>query len=180
MNMVLVVIGVAAALVIALLLAAASKPREMVIERRATMRAPAETIYPMIADFRRWAEWSPYDKLDPGMTRTYGGADSGVGATYAWAGTKAGSGRMEILDAAPPNALQIKLDFTKPMAAHNRTDFLLQPAADGTEVVWRMTGPAPFIARLMSVFIDLDRMIGKDFAAGLAAMKANAEGRAPA
>lgn len=180
MNLLLIVGAVVAVLVIAVLLAAASKPKEMVIERRTVIRAPAETIYPMIADFRRWAEWSPYDKIDPGMTRTYGGPASGVGATYAWAGTKAGSGRMEILQADAPDFLHIKLDFTKPMEAHNRTEFMLQPASDGMEVVWRMTGPAPLMSRLMGVFINLDQMIGKDFANGLAAMKANAEGRAAA
>jgi uncharacterized protein YndB with AHSA1/START domain len=153
---------------------AARRPGAFRFERSTTVAAPPEAIHPLITDFRRWAQWSPYEKLDPGMTKTYEGAASGRGAVYTWEGKKAGAGRMEITDAAPTR-IAIQLDFTRPFKANNVAEFTLQPRGAGTEVTWAMHGSSPFISRLMGIFIDLDRMIGKDFEAGLAEIKRIAE-----
>ena len=111
------------------------------------------------------------------MKRTLSGAASGPGAVYAWDGTsKVGAGRMEIKDATAPSKVIIQLDFIRPFEGHNVTDFTLAPRADSTtEVTWLMRGPAPFVTKLMGVFVDMDKMIGKDFEAGLANLKAAAE-----
>jgi hypothetical protein len=70
------------------------------VERKIRIDAPASAVYERIVDFHRWPVWSPYEELDPGMDRTYAGAESGVGAVYEWSGNlKAGAGRMEIVDA---------------------------------------------------------------------------------
>jgi hypothetical protein len=106
------------------------------------------------------------------MKRTYGSADSGKGAVYAWDGNKnVGSGRMEILEAATPSKIVIKLDFFTPFEGHNTAEFTMLPQGDATNLTWLMHGPAPFMSKLMQVFINIDRMIGKDFEAGLANLK---------
>lgn len=166
---------VAIAIVIVLILAA-TKPDKLRVERTATIKAPAEKIFPLVNDFRRWRSWSPYETRDPAMKRSYGGAESGKGATYAWDGDKnVGSGRMEILDASAPQKIVIKLDFFTPFEGHNTAEFTMLPQGDGTHVTWLMHGPANFMSRLIQVFIDLDNMIGKDFEAGLANLKKVAE-----
>src|SRR5450432_2969916 len=105
-------------LVAALLVKAATKPDIFRVQRSATIQARPEKIFPYIADFKNWALWSPYEKLDPNMTKTHSGAPNGVGAVYAWSGNrKAGEGRMEISQAVPPTKLIIKLDFVRPMRA---------------------------------------------------------------
>jgi hypothetical protein len=110
------------------------------------------------------------------MKRTHSGANSGLGAVYAWDGNdKVGAGRMEITSAQAPGQVDIKLDFLRPFASSNTTRFALKAQADGTEFVWTMQGPMPFISKLMSVFVSMDSMIGKDFEAGLANLKAVAE-----
>jgi carbon monoxide dehydrogenase subunit G len=144
-------------------------------ERRATINAPADKIFPLINDFHAWPAWSPWEKLDPNMQRTYSGAPSGLGAVYNWDGKKAGAGRMEITDSSPSKRLVVKLDFTKPMTAHNTTDFVLEPAGAGTNVIWSMYGPNPVMSKVMGLVINMDKMIGKDFEAGLANLKAAAE-----
>lgn len=162
-------------LVAALLLFAATRPDSFSVERRIVVQAPPEKIQPLISDFRRWADWSPWEKLDPAMQRRYGGAAAGVGATYAWQGNQAvGSGRMEV-QAQTPGQVRIQLDFIEPFEGHNTADFRLAPAAGGTEVRWVMFGPAPFMTKLMGVFVSMDTMIGKDFEKGLAQLKAAAE-----
>ena len=162
-------------LVAALLLFAATRPDSFSVERRIVVQAPPEKIQPFIADFHRWADWSPWEHLDPAMKRTFGGPQAGVGATYAWQGNKdVGSGRMEV-KAAAPDQVRIQLDFIEPFEGHNMTDFVLASKEGGTEVRWVMSGPAPFVSKLMGVFVSMDAMIGKDFEKGLAQLKVAAE-----
>ena len=162
-------------LIAALLLFAATRPNSFSVERRIVIQAPPEKIQPLIADFHRWADWSPWEKLDPAMQRNFGGPPAGVGATYAWQGNKdVGSGRMEVKGAAP-DKVSIKLDFIEPFEGHDTADFMLAPKDGGTEVRWVMSGPTPFISKLMGVFVSMDAMIGKDFEKGLAQLKAAAE-----
>ncbi len=155
---------------------AATKPDTFRVERKTTIAAPPEKVFAMIEDFHRWSEWSPWEKLDPGMTRTYGGSAKGVGATYAWSGNDdVGQGKMEVIEAVPASKLTFKLDFLKPFEAHNTGEFVLTPKDGGTEVTWSMYGPSPYISKLMDTVMNMDKMIGKDFEKGLANMKAAAE-----
>jgi len=163
------------------LLLAALKPAEFRVERRVSIRAPAASIHPLLDDFHRWAAWSPWEHIDPTMQRTFSGAPSGRGAIYEWRGEgKAGAGRMEILDASVPERVTIRLDFIKPFPSSNTTEFTLVPQGDATEVQWVMRGPNAFVTRVMTVFVSMDKLVGKDFEAGLANLKAAAEGTKPA
>jgi uncharacterized protein YndB with AHSA1/START domain len=168
-----VIIAVVLALAIAaVLILAASKPDTFRIERAATLKAPADKIFPLIADFHQWLNWSPWEGRDPELKRTYSGAERGKGAVYAWDGNKnVGSGRMEILEANSPSKIVIKLDFLKPFEAHNTAEFTMLPQGGATNVIWVMHGPAPFMSKVMQVFMNMDRMIGKDFETGLANLK---------
>ncbi|KAF0135425.1 MAG: hypothetical protein FD152_1342 [Xanthobacteraceae bacterium] len=154
---------------------AATRPDAFRLERSILIAAPAERIHPLIADFRSWRSWSPWENKAPGMARTLSGAESGVGAAYAWEGNKdIGAGRMEILESSPQRIL-IKLDFLRPFEAHNVAEFTLRPEGQGTQVTWAMSGPQPFIGKLMSLVFSLERMVGPDFEAGLATLKHQAE-----
>lgn len=155
-----------------ILILAATKPDRFSVQRATTVKAPAEKIFPLINDFRRWGSWSPYEHKDPVMKRSLSGAASGKGAVYAWDGNKnVGSGRMEILDATAPAKIVIKLDFFTPFEGHNTAEFTMLPQGDGTNLTWLMHGPAPFMAKIMHVFMNIDRMVGKDFEIGLANLK---------
>ena len=169
-----VILAIAIALILIL---ASTKPATFSVQRAAAINAPPERISPLITDFHQWTGWSPWEKRDPALKRTYEGAPSGPGAVYAWDGNKnVGSGRMEILQAST-SKIVIKLDFFKPFEGHNTAEFTLSPqgAGKGTDVKWVMHGPAPFMHRVMQVFMNFDKMIGKDFEAGLASLKSLAE-----
>jgi hypothetical protein len=162
----------------ALLAYAATRPGTMRVERSTAVKATPPQIFPLINDFRRWTAWSPWEKIDPALNRTYKGAAQGRGAVYEWTGNRqVGQGRMEITDAAEPGRVTIDLDFIKPFKAHNVTRFELVPEGDSTRVTWTMTGATPFMGKVMGVFVDMDQMIGKDFEKGLVALKAVAENR---
>ena len=161
--------------VAAVLVLAATKPDTFRVERATRIKAPPERIFALLNDFRNWTSWSPWEKMDPALKRSYSGAPSGKGAVYEWEGNKkVGKGRMEILDAAP-SRVAIKLDFLKPFEAHNNVAFTLEPQGDATLVTWAMHGPLPYIGKVMHVFMNMDRMVGKDFETGLANLKAAAE-----
>jgi uncharacterized protein YndB with AHSA1/START domain len=152
---------------------AATKPNTFQIKRAAVMQASPEKVFALINDFHDWALWSPWEKLDPTMQRTYSGAANGQGTVYAWEGKgKVGAGRMEILEAIAYSSITIKLDFIKPFEGHNTAVFTLEKQADSTKVTWTMSGPQPYMGKLMTVFCNMDSLIGKDFEAGLANIKA--------
>ena len=160
----------------ALLGLAATQPDGFRVQRSASIKAPPEKIFPLISDFRRWSAWSPWERLDPAMKRVYDGPASGKGAVYQWAGNRdVGAGRMEIVEAAAPSKVGIKLDFLAPFEAHNFAEFTLEPRGDATTVVWAMSGPHTYASKLMSVFFSMDGMVGGYFETGLANLKAAAE-----
>ncbi len=170
---IIAIIVVVLAIVIAIvLILAATKPNTFSVQRATTVKAPPERIFPLINDFHQWGSWSPYENKDPAMKRSYSGAADGKGAVYGWEGNKnVGSGRMEILDTSEPSKIVIKLDFFTPFEGHNTAEFTMLPQGDATNLTWLMHGPASLMSKVMQVFINLDKMIGKDFEIGLANLK---------
>ena len=178
MLKILAIIVVVVLVVIAgILIYASTRPDSFRVQRSVSIKASPQKIFPLIDDLKAWAGWSPYEKKDPAMKRSFGSVTAGKGATYEWEGNKnVGQGRMEILDVTQPSKVLIKLDFLKPFEAHNMADFTLEPASGGgTQVSWTMTGPTPFFGKILHVFIDMDKMVGRDFEAGLANLKTIAE-----
>ena len=178
----LVALLVVAVAIVALLAYANARPDKFRLERSIRISAPILQVAEQIDDFRQWQQWSPWEHIDPSLQRTFSGADAGVGAVYEWTGTgKAGAGRMEIVEmrtGSEAGLITIKLDFFKPFKASNTAEFLMTPTDAGTDLTWAMFGPSPFMSKLMGVFMDFDKMVGKDFEAGLAALKRNAEAAA--
>jgi uncharacterized protein YndB with AHSA1/START domain len=165
LKILFILIAVAILVVLGL---AMRQPDIFVVQRTATLPAPAEKVYAVLEDFRRWPEWSPFER-DPAMKRTISEPGKGKGATYAWEGNSdVGAGRMEITEATPPSKLVLKLDFIKPFATSNVVEYTLVPKGNATDVTWSMRGPMPFISKVICVFVDMDKMVGKDFEAGLA------------
>jgi uncharacterized protein YndB with AHSA1/START domain len=176
LKIIVIAVVIVAALVAGVLAYAATKPDTLRVQRATSIKAAPEKIFALIDDFHSWGVWSPYEKKDPAMKRTLSGAASGQGAVYEWDGNgNVGQGRMEILESSPPAKIAIKLDFIKPFEGHNIAEFVLEPDGDATRVTWTMSGPSPYFGKVMSVFLDMDRMIGTDFEAGLANLKAATE-----
>jgi len=170
-------VAVAVLLLLAcILIYAALKPGSFRVQRTVTIEAPPEKIFPFINDYHNWPSWSPYEKLDPDIKRTYSGPPSGTGAVCEWDGnSRAGRGRMEITESIPSSKVTIRLDFSRPMEGHNVAEFTLRPTGNSTDVTWAMSGPMPYVAKLMTVFFSMDKMVGKEFETGLGNLKAVAE-----
>ncbi len=150
------------------------------VERTTIIAAPPETVFPFIDDFHQWALWSPWESIDADLAKTYSGPDQGRGAVYEWIGRKTGAGRMEITRSSPSSEVLIDLQFLKPFKARNLAHFTLTPDGGGTRVTWSMTGTQNLVTKVMGVFFNMDKTVGKDFAAGLASLKAVSEAKAGA
>jgi len=169
------IVGSIVVLISAILVYAATKPNTFRLQRSAIINVPPERIFPFISDFHQWLGWSPWEKLDPQLKRSYGGASQGQGARYDWEGnSKVGTGGMEIMEAAP-SKIRLKLDFLKPFEAHNFAEVTLEQRGGVTNVTWAMYGPQPFMAKVMSLFMNCEKMVGPQFETGLANLKAIAE-----
>lgn len=152
-----------------------SRPSSFRLERSLVIDADPADIYRLIDDFHAWVGWSPWENVDPTMSKTYEGAPSGVGAVYRWTGDKVGAGVMTVTDATEHERVEIQLDFIKPIEAHNKTVFTLEPAGVSTRVSWAMTGTNGFVAKAFGIFMPMEKMVGPDFERGLAALKKLAE-----
>ncbi len=162
---------------VVLAIAASRRPDSFRVERSTIIKAPVEKVFALINDFRHFNAWSPWEQLDPNMSRTITGAPSGKGAVYEWRGNlKAGAGRMEIIESHPSTQILMRLDFLKPIRSTNTAEYLFATQPDSTtKVTWSMYGPSPFASKVMQVFLSMDDMLGKDFEKGLAQMKVAAE-----
>lgn len=143
------------------------------VTRKAIIPAEPSEVFPLVNSFRNWTEWSPWEGMDPAMDRDYSGSESGVGARYAWSGNrKAGAGTMEIVESDEPSTIRIRLEFTKPFKSVSPTVFTFAPSGSWTEVTWTMTGENKGIGRVFALFMNMDKMIGRDFEKGLASLRA--------
>jgi uncharacterized protein YndB with AHSA1/START domain len=176
LKIILIVLAALAAAVVGLVVYATTKPNTFSVVRKTQIKASPDKVFAVINDFHLWVKWSPWEKMDLTMQKTFTGAQAGVGAVYEWDGNKkVGKGRMEILESVSFEKIVIKLDFFAPFEAHNTAHFTLAQQDDITDVTWEMFGPNPLISKIMSTFFDFDSLIGKDFEAGLAALKVEAE-----
>ncbi len=154
----------------------ALQPSEYSVTRSATMAAAPETVFDQVNDLQKWRAWSPWEKLDPEMTRTFEGPTSGEGAIYSWVGNSdVGEGSMTIMESRPSELVRMKLEFREPMAGESDTAFTFKPDGDQTTVTWNMTGKNNFVGKAFCLFMNMDKMIGGQFEEGLANLKSVVE-----
>lgn len=165
-----------AVLVAGLIVVVAMQPGEFHVERTATISAPAAAVFAQVNDFHNWAAWSPWERLDPAMKKSYEGAPSGTGAVYAWSGNReVGEGRTTILESRPNEFIRMQLEFVRPLACTNTVEFTFSPEGDRMAVTWTLFGRNNFVAKGMGLIMDMDKMVGGQFEQGLAQMKSVTE-----
>jgi hypothetical protein len=159
----------------------ASRPADFTISRSRVVAAPPAVVHGFVNDFQKWPQWSPWEKLDPQMKKEVSSPSAGTGATYHWVGNdQVGEGRMTITDTRPPQSVTLRLEFIKPFAATNRTQFDFAPSGAGTNVTWTMTGTNNFVTKAFDLFMNMDKMVGADFEKGLANLDAATAAARPA
>ena len=162
---VVVIVAVLAAVI-------AMQPSTFHIERSTKIAAPPADVFAQVDDFHKWQPWSPWEKIDPAMTRSYEGTAAGTGAIYSWAGNaEVGEGSMTITESRPDELIRINLHFLKPMEGTATSEFTFKPEGDQTRVTWSMDGTNNFIGKAFCLVMSMDKMIGDKYAEGLANIK---------
>lgn len=175
LDIIITIVTVIVLALVALIVFAATRPDTISVRRSLAIRARAEAIFPLIEDLRQFNTWNPYALRDPTASITYEGPDKGKGAIHRFAGPKSGDGHVEIVGTEPPHRVSMRLVMTKPFACDNAVALTLEPIGENTIVAWEMTGPATLMGKVMGLVFNMDKMVGKDFAEGLANLKAKVE-----
>ena len=164
------------AAVLGLLIFAATRPDDFRVERKMLINAPPENIFGLVNDLRKWNSWSPWIKKDPNMKVSFRGPAVGAGSVYEWEGNhEVGKGIMKITGSSPNSRILMDLDFGEPFEAYNKVEFTFVPQEQATQVTWSIHGPQPYMAKLFTLFMDIEKAIGKDFMDGLSGIRAIAE-----
>ncbi len=160
------------AVIAVVLVYATTKPNSFQIERSTVVNAPTEKVFPYVNNLQLWRTWSPYEKMDPDMNVKMSGPESGVDASQEWDGKKMGAGSLTITKSEPYSLVSMNLDMLRPFKCSNVVDFILEPQGDNaTKITWAMRGESPYLAKVMSLFIDVDKMTGQQFEEGLENLK---------
>jgi uncharacterized protein YndB with AHSA1/START domain len=176
LTITLIVAGVIVLVIATILAAAAAKPDTIDVQRSVTIKAGPAVVFALINDFHNWPHWAPQDRDDAAMTRVYSGASSGTGAVSDWTSRgNAGAGRMTIVSSTPDRQVEVHVDFRTPFVAHNINHFSIEPDGGDTRVTWSMHGTNVYLMKVMSLFANPDRVMGKHFMAGLSNLKTAAE-----
>jgi uncharacterized protein YndB with AHSA1/START domain len=165
-----------AAIIVVILIAASLQPADFTVSRSTTVAASPAKVFGLVNDLHRWDSWDPWIKMDPTMKTTFEGSAKGVGSVYGWSGnSKVGAGKMTITESKPSEKVVLRLDFEKPMKDTCVAEFTFKPEGKGTIVTWSMIGKKAFPAKVMCLFMSMDKMVGGQFEKGLADIKAAAE-----
>ena len=172
MKKVGIVVGV---LVLGLIGFVATRPAQYHVERSQMIAAPADVAFDQVDTLKTWSSWSPWEKMDPAIEKSYSGPEHGVGAAYQWSSQKVGKGTMTITESTPAKQVALDLHFIAPFENTAHATFSFAPAAEGTNVTWAMDGNNNFMGKFFGMFMDMDKMLGKNFEDGLADLKTIAE-----
>ncbi|HEX4644944.1 MAG TPA: SRPBCC family protein [Verrucomicrobiae bacterium] len=154
----------------------AMRPSDFRVTRSTVISAGPAAIFAEVNDLHRWQAWSPWEKIDPALKRTYDGPPAGTGAIYSWVGNnKVGEGRMTVTESRPPELVRFRLEFLKPFKATNMAEFTFKPEGARTVVTWSMTGKYNFVMKAAGLFMNCEKMVGGEFEKGLANLKSIAE-----
>lgn len=161
-----------AVLIAGICVTASFQSDDMNVTRSATLAAPPEAVFKVVNDFRQWDAWSPWSKLDPNMKKSLEGPAEGVGAIYRWNGNnEVGEGSTTLTESKPGEKVAMRLDFTRPMEGTSEVDFTFTPEGAGTKVTWAMHSKKPFIGKVVSLFMNCEKMCGDQFEQGLGNLK---------
>jgi uncharacterized protein YndB with AHSA1/START domain len=146
------------------------------VSRSVVVDAPADKVWALVGAPREWKRWTVWNRRDPAMAIEYTGPESGSGAGWSWKSASEGSGRMTFTAAEPGRQVAYELFFPD-FDSTSKGEVRLAAEGGGTRVTWTMNGDMGGNPLMRWMALAMDGMVGKDFEAGLANLKALAEGR---
>lgn len=160
-------------IILLILILAAIAPKTYNVSRSIEIDRPKDEVFHYLKFLKKQDEWSPWGKRDPNMEQKFTGTDGEVGAISYWNGNKeVGEGEQELTNIVDGERIESELRFLKPWKSTSDAYLLTEEVgAQKTKVIWGFTGNNKFPMSIMMLFMNMDKMIGKDFEEGLASLK---------
>ena len=154
-------------------------PRNYMVERSIIIEKPRNEVFGYLKFLKNQDEWSPWARKDPNMSHEYTGVDGEVGFISAWDGNKeVGAGEQEIKAIVENERIDAELRFLKPWKSQSDAFTITEDHEDNhTKVRWGFKGKSPVPFNIMMMFMNMDKMVGKDFEEGLSTLKSTLENR---
>lgn len=170
---------VLAVVVLALCIYAALQPAVFTIARSISIQATPEEIFPHINNSKKANDWMPWKDIDKEVMMVEMGPEEGIGSGSKWDSKgQMGTGQAVVVESIPNQKVVTQLTYTKPMAMTQlATVSLSGNEGGGTTVRWEVTGENSFMARLMCIFMNMDKVVGEQFEKGLTNLKNIVEGK---
>lgn len=150
-------------------------PRQVHVERSATIDAPADVVFPLVNDLRQWERWTPWGKdRDPTVELSYSDPAAGKGAWYTWTSKEFGAGKLEIVDSQPNESIDMVLVFDD-HGEPAQCGFAFDSADGKTRVTWHFDADMGVWPPGRYLGLFMDRLLGGDYEKGLARLKDIAE-----
>lgn len=164
---------VAGGLLALFLLYVATRKGDFRYERSGLIQAPPEKIFPYLSNLKKGVLWSPYERKDPQLKKSFHGPEDQPGGRMDFSGHRdVGSGQIRILNIKPNEGVDLHLSMVKPIKAEHLIEYRLSPEAGGTRMTWITSGRGGFFGKLMVVMIDCEKMVGDDMSQGIENLKA--------
>ena len=172
-SLLYILVGLVALIFILAMLA----PKTYEVSRNISISKPVSEVFEYLRFLKHQDEWSPWGKKDPNMVKEFTGKDGEIGAISRWKGNKeVGEGEQELTGITPNKEVRSQLRFLKPWKS--QSDAYLRVSEEGsgtTKVTWGFTGKNKFPMSIMMLFMNMDKMVGKDFEEGLQSLKTKLE-----
>ena len=163
-----------AAIIVLVLLTGLFVKREMHAEREIVINKPNEEVFNYVKYLKNQNDYSKWGTMDPAMKKEFRGTDATVGFVSAWESDKddVGKGEQEIKGIKQGERIDYELRFIKPWESTATAYMITEPVSGNqSKVKWGFDGEMAYPFNVMLLFMDMEDMIGDDFAAGLERLK---------
>jgi uncharacterized membrane protein len=165
MNILLCLLCIIAIFIALFLVIALFIKKDYQVERETIIEKPKDEVFAYLKSLKNQNEWSVWSQMDPNMKNEYTGIDGTVGFISKWKGNITAGERIDN-----------ELRFMKPWKSSSEAYFITEAISESsTKVKWGLKGNMPYPMNAMSIIMNMDKMLGKDFQQGLENLKKKLE-----
>lgn len=177
MNILIIIALVIVGLVALLLIAGLFVKKEYTIKRSVIINKPKQEVFNYMKLLKNQDYYSKWVMVDPGMKKAFTGTDGTVGFIYAWdsVNKQAGKGEMEIKRITDGEIIESEIRFEKPFKSVATATTITESSGPQTQVTWGFKSAMPYPMNVMLLFMNFEKLLGKDMETSLMLLKNNLE-----
>ncbi|HMI07706.1 MAG TPA: SRPBCC family protein [Flavobacterium sp.] len=173
MTVLVYILSGIAAVVALILIVALFVRKSYSVKRSVLIDRPKQEVFDHVKLIRNSEKFSKWVMLDPNSKRTFSGTDGTIGYVYGWESDmkNVGAGEQEIKAIAEGEKIDYEIRFFRPFKGVAQAYIATEPQKDGTEVTWVFDSSMKYPMNFMLLFMDFEKMLGKDMEESLQNLK---------